>query len=192
MGSFRKSPPPRPTLQYRVPRPWDPPETEFPAIVPISTLQLARSEQTATAITGMSAYSSGFEFFVTRLIRPDVLGWDEDPVPGAPRGLLAEQQSFRISLKPSDGRVVTSGGSPGDAEPTGPILRSRGGGGTSHYTLLRWWVWPLPPSGSLEFICQFGTGESRVAIDAQLILDAAQRSIRYGQGTNNDDGCSSS
>jgi hypothetical protein len=33
-------------------RPWDPPETEFPAIVPITTLQFGRSEQTAIAITG--------------------------------------------------------------------------------------------------------------------------------------------
>jgi hypothetical protein len=52
--------------------------------VPISTLQFDRSEQTAIAITGVWAYSSGFEFFVTRLIRPDALGFDEDPVPGAP------------------------------------------------------------------------------------------------------------
>ncbi len=178
MGLFRKSPPPRSALQGRVPRPWDPPETEFPAIVPISTLQFGRSAQTAIAITSMSAYSNGFEIFVTRLIRPDVPGFDKDPVPGAPRGMLAERQSFQISLQLSDGRMVTSGRHYGDAEPTGPILRSRGGGGTSHHLLSRWWAWPLPPSGPLEFICQLGTGETRVGIDAQLILDAAQRSVR--------------
>jgi hypothetical protein len=178
MGLFRRSPPPRPSLQRRVPRPWDPPETEFPAIVPISTLPFGRSEQTAIAITGMLAYSNGFEFFVTRLIRPDLLGWDEDPVPGAPGGMLTERQPFQLSLQLSDGRVVTSGKSPVDAEPAEPILRSRGGGGTSHYTLLRWWSWPLPPSGPVEFICQLGTSETRAGIDAQLILDAAQRSIR--------------
>ncbi len=178
MGLFRGSPPRRPTLQRRAPRPWDPPETEFPAIVPISTLQFDRSEQTAIAITGMSAYSNGFEFFVTRLIRPDLSGWDEDPTPDMPEGMLTERQSSQISLQLSDGRVVTSGKSPVDAEPTGPILRSRGGGGTSHYTLLRWWAWPLPPSGPLEFISHLGTRETRVSMDAQLILDAAQRSIR--------------
>ena len=182
MGLFRKSLPRRPTLQRRVPRPWDPPETEFPAVVPISTLQFDRSEQTAIAITGMSAYSNGFEFFMTRLIRPDLLGWDEDPVPDAPRAMLTERQGLQISLQLSDGRVVTSGKPPVDAEPTEPILRSRGGGGTSHYTLSRWWAWPLPPSGPLEFICQLGTGETRVGIDAQLILDAAQRSIRVWPG----------
>jgi hypothetical protein len=178
MGLFRKSPSPRLTLQRQVPRPWDPPETEIPAIVPINALLFGRSEQTAIAITGMSAYSNGFEIFVTRLIRPDAPGFDEDPVPGAPRGMLAERQSFQISLQFSDGRTVTSGSPHGDTEPTGPILRSRGGGGTSHYLLMRWWAWPLPPSGPLEFICQLGPGETRVSMDAQLILDAARRSIR--------------
>jgi len=178
MSLFRKSPPPRPALQRLVPRPWDPPQTEFPGVVPISTLQFDRTEQTAIAITGMSAFSNGFEIFVTRLIRPDAPGFDEDPVPGAPRGLLAERQNFQISLRLSDGRLVTSGRPHGDAEPSGPILVPRGGGGTSHYLLLRWWAWPLPPSGPLEFACQLGTGETRVGIDAQLILDAAQRSVR--------------
>ena len=42
--------PPRPALQRRVPRPWDPPESEIPAIVPIDTLQFAQSEQAAIGI----------------------------------------------------------------------------------------------------------------------------------------------
>jgi hypothetical protein len=146
--------------------------------VPISTLQFDRSEQTAIAITGMSAYSNGFEISLTRLIRPDAPGFDQDPVPGAPRGMLAERQSFQISLQLSDGRMITSGRPNGEAEPSGPILVPRGGGGTSHHLLLRWWAWPLPPSGPLEFICQLGTRETRVGIDAQLILDAAQRSVQ--------------
>jgi hypothetical protein len=44
--------------------------------------------------------------------------------------------------------------------------------------VLRWWAWPLPPSGPLEFICQLGTSETRVSMDAQLILDASQQSVR--------------
>jgi hypothetical protein len=177
MRSFRKRPL-VPKLAGRVPRLWDLPEAEFPALVPISTLQFDQSEQTAIAITGVWAYSSGFEFFVTRLIRPDAPGFDEDPVPGAPRGTLAERQSFQISLQLANGRKVISGRPDGDAEPTGPILQSRGGGGSSHRVVLRWWAWPLPPSGPLEFICQLGTGETRVSVDAQLILDASQQSVR--------------
>ena len=167
-------PPPRRPLQRLVPRPWDPPQTELPAIVPINTLAFGRSEQTAIAITGISAYSNGFEIFVTRLIRPDAPGFDEDWVSGAPSG----PESFRFSLRLSDGRTLTNDRALRDAEPTEPFLRSRGGGGTTHYQLRRWWAWPLPPSGPLEFICQLGTSETRIGLDAQLILDAAQRCVR--------------
>jgi hypothetical protein len=174
-------PPPRQRVQRWVPRAWDPPQTELPGIVPIDTLAFDRSEQTAIAITGISAYSNGFEIFAIRLIRPDAPGLDEDPVPGW-RG----PEPFRFSLQFSDGRTLTDHAPhgrgaiqpPGDAEPAEPVLWSRGGGGTTHYQHLSWWVWPLPPSGPLEFSCQLGTGETRVGIDAQLILDAAQRSVR--------------
>jgi hypothetical protein len=66
---------------------------------------------------------------VTRLIWPDALTSTRTrcPVPRAPRGILAERQSFQISLQFSDSHMVTSGRPHGDAEPTGPILRSRCG-----------------------------------------------------------------
>jgi hypothetical protein len=41
----------------------------------------------------------------------------------------------------------------------------------------RWWTWPLPPSGRMDFICQLGAVETRVSVDAQLILDASRRSV---------------
>ena len=82
MRLFHKPPPPRPALQRRVPRPWDPPQTEFPGIVSINTLQFDRSEQAAMAITGMSAYSNGFEFAVTALIRPGAAGFDAETPDG--------------------------------------------------------------------------------------------------------------
>ena len=176
MRLFHKAPPARPALQRRVPRPWDPPQTEFPGIVPISTLQFDRSEQAAIAITGMSAYSNGFEIFVTALIHPGGPGFDAETPDG---GMLANKP-YQISLKLSDGRTVTSGRPYGDSEPTEPILQLRGGG-TSHYQHSSWWAWPLPPSGPLEFVCcwpTLGTGETRVGTDAQLILDAAGRSSR--------------
>jgi hypothetical protein len=177
MRLFRKRPPPRPALQRWVPRPWDPPQTQFPGIVPINVLQLGRSERAAIAITGMSAYSNGFEFVVTALIHPDAPGFDAE----TPDRRMLATKPYQISLQFSDGRMVTSGRPDHDSEPAGPILRLRGGGGTSHYEHSRWWAWPLPPSGPLEFICHWptlGTGEHRVGIDAQLILDAARRSIQ--------------
>jgi hypothetical protein len=172
---------PRPALQRRVHRPWNPPEAEIPAIVPIDTLPFAQSGQAAIAIIGISAYSQGIEIFVALRIRPDAPGFDEDPAPIAPPLLRTEPQAFEISLRLADGREVISGRSSGDARPPGPILRPRGGGGTAHSHLSRWWAWPLPPQGPLEFACRwpmYGITETRTAIDAQLILDAAQRSVR--------------
>ena len=180
MGLFRKSPPPRPRLQRRVPRPWDPPESEFPAVVPIDTLQFARSEHAAIAITGISAYTAGFEIFMARCIRPDVPGLDEDPTPEMLRRMDPLSRPF-FSLLLSDGTKVISGRPHGESEPAGPILGSHGGGGTTHAQFFRWWAWPLPPKGPLEFICEwpmYGIAETRVGIDAQLVLDAAQRSVR--------------
>lgn len=165
----------------RVSHPWDPPEAEFPGIVPISTLHFDRSDQVAVAITGLSAYSRGFEFFVTCLIRPGTHSFDPDPVPGADGPVLAASHSFQLSLQLADGTAAISERPPGDAEPARPILQPRGGGGTAYYQHSQWWAWPLPPSGPLEFICQWpmlGINETQVAIEAQLILDAARQSVQ--------------
>ena len=54
--------------------------------MPIDSLLFERSDQAAIAITGISAYTNGFEFAVTRLIHPEAPGWDGGHVPIAPRG----------------------------------------------------------------------------------------------------------
>lgn len=180
MRIFRKSPAPEPAL-CRVHYPWTPPEAELPGNVPINTLHFDRSGHAAVAITAISAYASGFEFFVARRIRPGTPGLDEDPTPEMLRRMLAGPDPFQISVRFSDGRTAMNGRGHGDSEPPGPILQGRGGGGTSHSLLQRWWVWPLPPDGPLEFICQwpaYGIGETRVGIDARLIIEAARRSVR--------------
>jgi len=160
-----------------MPRRWDPPQAEFPGIVPINTLQFGRSAQAAIAITGISAYPSGFEIFITALLRPDAPGFGAE----TPDGGMLIHKPYRISLQLSDGRTVTGERPPGDTEPTGPILRPRDGGGTSHYQHERWWAWPLPPSGPLQFICEWptlATGQTQVGIDAQLILDSARQAVQ--------------
>ena len=180
MRFSRKSPVPE-RAPHQVHHPWHPPEAELPGIVPIDTLHFARSEQAAVAIVGIAAYARGFEFFLARRIRPGTPGLDQDPTPEMVRRRRRETDGFPISVQFSDGRTAISGSPRGDSEPTGPILQSRGGGGNSRSQLFRWWVWPLPPAGPLEFICQwpvYGIGETRVGIDGQLIIDAARRSVQ--------------
>ena len=82
---FPHKPPTPEARPHRVSHPWDPPETEFPGIVPIDTLQFDRSKQAAIAITGMSAYTTGFEFVVTRIIQRGAPGWDGGLMPSAPK-----------------------------------------------------------------------------------------------------------
>jgi len=182
MGFFDDMPAPAPAPP-RGHHPWEPPEAEFPGIVPIDTLVLGRTDQVAVAVTGMSAFSTGMEIFLTARIRPSDA--PEEHLPGGPRDLAASRRSFRFGLQFSDGGKAT--GSPGggrherDSEPTGPVLYPIAGGGGPHSFISRWWTWPLPPAGPLEFVCEwtaFGIAESRVGIDARLILDAAGRGIR--------------
>ena len=164
--------------------PWEPPEAELPGIVPIDTLLLARTDQVAVAVTGLSAYSAGIEIFLTARIRPST-EHPREHLPGGPRDLAASRHAFRFGLQFSGGgkAVGNPGGGRGDhgSEPTGPVLYPFAGGGGPHSYVSRWWTWPLPPAGPLEFVCEWqplGIAESRTRLDAQLILDAAGRSIR--------------
>jgi hypothetical protein len=169
--------------------PWEMPQAEFPGVAAIEALPLGRTGQVAVAITGISAFSAGFELFVTARFRP---GADaaSDRRADAPRDLGAARRSFRFGMQLSDGsKVIGQHGVVGqhgrgpadDTEPSGPLLRAFLGGGGPHSYFSRWWAWPLPPAGPVEFVSEwpaFGIPETRASIDAQLILDAAGRSVR--------------
>ena len=124
------------------------------------------------------------EIFLTARIRPSA-DQPEQHLPGGPRDLAASRRSFRFGLQFPDGSKAAGtpgGGRPDrDSEPAGPVLYPFAGGGGPHSFVSRWWTWPLPPAGALEFVCEwraFGIPESRASIDARLILDAARRSIQ--------------
>jgi hypothetical protein len=164
--------------------PWDPPEAEFPGVVPFGTLVLARTERVGVAITGLLPYSAGFEIFLTARIRPGAEAGPGERVPAGP-GPGGPLGSFRFGLQLADGTKVIGQrggrGPDGGAEPDGPILRTFLGGGSPRSRLSRWWAWPLPPPGPLEFVCEWpalGVPEARAGLDAQLILDGAAQSIQ--------------
>ena len=104
--------------------PWDLPDAEFPGVVPDSTLVLGRTERVAVAITGLLAYSAGFEIFVTARVRPGADTVPGDRMPGG-RGPGGARRSFRLGLQLADGtKVIGQHGGPGqpgdpeaDAEP---------------------------------------------------------------------------
>ncbi len=102
--------------------PWDLPDAEFPGVVPDSTLVLGRAERAAVAITGLLAYSSGLEIFVTARVRPGADSGPGDRMPGG-RGPGGGRRAFRLGLQLADGtKVIGQHGGPGqhgdaDAEP---------------------------------------------------------------------------
>jgi hypothetical protein len=181
-GFFDDLPAPEPAPRRRH-QPWEPPEAELPGIVPIDTVVLGQTDQVAVALTGMSAFSAGIEIFLTARIRTSA-GQPEENLTGGPRDLAAARHSFRFGLQFSDGvkAVGRTGGGrmDRDSEPTAPVLYQFAAGGGPRSFVSRWWTWPLPPAGPLEFVCEwpaFGIAESRATIDGQLILDAAGRSV---------------
>jgi hypothetical protein len=150
-------------------------------------LVLARSEQTAVCVSRLAGYPTGFEFELRTMV---AAGADRDLDPmlfgphrmrvrrAAGRDLLDEELRFGVQF--SDGGKATNTSAIGhlDDPPVGPVMHGGGGGGGGGDWRQTEWVWPLPPPGSLWFVCQWpaaGIPLSRAEIDAQLILDASAR-----------------
>jgi hypothetical protein len=150
---------------------------EFPAVVPVGTMPFDTAGPTAVAVTGMLAYRNGFEFFYTRLVRPDRLV----PGPPNPSGFLRAEESFKLGVEFAGGRPTFPSDhiEPRyDDEPSQPFLFPGGRSVRGCREDARWWLWPLPPPGQLKFICSLGETTTKVTMDAQLILDASRRSIQ--------------
>jgi hypothetical protein len=182
MGFFDDIPAPVPEPPWRHHHPWDPPEAEFPSIVFIDTTILGRTDQAAVAITGLAAVRTGFEVQLTAHFRRDT-GAEAGPEAGP--GPKEARHSLRFGLQLADGTKVIGQDfrrpRGHDSEPEGPLLQAFAGGVTPFSFLSRWWAWPLPPKGSLDFVTEwpaYGLPESRVTLDAGLILDAAEHSIQ--------------
>jgi hypothetical protein len=138
------------------------------------------------AIGGIAGYPNGFEFTLAAILRVERRGSvlphlntldPDDPVP---------DRFLRLGIEFADGRRVTNlprlhlpdpGG-----EPAGPLLIPRGSAGGPRRNDSTYWVWPLPPPGPVAIVCEwpaYGIGESRVEMDAALILDASARAVRF-------------
>ena len=161
----------------------------LPGVAPVA-LVLARTDDTVVGLTDVRGYPEGF-VFVLRVRWGAVVDRDEEapwPFPhwGSPDPLdgdLFPDELLRFGVQFADGRKVTNLDMypfvPEDLPPDQPVLvegggvGSEGGGGPWDLELA---VQPLPPPGPLVFVCAWpgrGIPESRVEIDAGLILDAA-------------------
>ena len=125
-------------------------------------------------MTAIWAYATGFEFWVRAQFRRVRQALGREP----------DDESLRLGAEFADGRkVVSTGPSPGYAEsvPEGLMLRPIGfGGGWRYRNRSYGWLAPLPPAGPVTFACEwaaFGITEELAVSDAELILEAARRSV---------------
>ena len=144
------------------------------------------------ALRQANAYSTGVVFDVVSQARglspreahnlmheQHVYPHDEEPAPGF----------LRVGVELADGARASNLGTRRppptiDKEPEGPVLMQIGGGGGSADEGSatfdeRYWLWPLPPSGSIRIYVEwprFGIDLSPAEIDSGVLLDAARRS----------------
>jgi hypothetical protein len=180
-------PPLSPEVEGPPPAWWRPPADVVPGVTPVELL-LARTEQRAIGLTGIRAYPNGFAFTLSVRLRQVVAG--EQTSFGMfggnvdPSGEFADYY-LRFGVQFADGRRATNlrrhlrGLEAEEARP--PLLSGMGGEGRDGRVWDHdYWVWGLPPPGPLAFVCEWparGIGESRVQVDARLVLDAAERAV---------------
>jgi hypothetical protein len=176
-------PPPEPEPQPRPPQWMGPPGNAVGAVVPLG-LVLARTDDVAVAVGGVVAYPNGLELSLAVRTRRVLEGPLHLPYhPHRRRDPLAPDV-FRFGVQFADGRKATTLGEPfGRAfaeEAPDIVLISHGGGGGGRRWDQSFWLWPLPPAGTLSFVCEwpaFGIELTRHDIDADLVLEAAARAV---------------
>jgi hypothetical protein len=154
----------------------------LPGVAPVE-LVIASNAKAAVYVGRCSAYPTGFELEVRVLLANSE---DLDPSLTGPhhypgRGSNYEER-LKVGVEFSDRRKATNvgGHGTGTGEPEEPVLWSMGGGGGGGRWRQDFWVWPLPPTGPLAFVCEWpaaGIALSRVETDAQQLLDAAARAV---------------
>jgi hypothetical protein len=94
---------------------------------------------------------------------------------------LPPPEMLRLAVQFADGSTatnITPVSQDLNTPPHGPVMQAQGGGGGAGNWRQSLWIWPLPPPGSLSFICEWPALEipvSRHQIDAQQILGTAAR-----------------
>ena len=165
-------PPPEPP-DHRSPEWSGPPENELGVVVPVR-LQLIRTDAVSLAIAALTVYSTG-SMVTLALRRRERLPMRDGP---PPFHAFSQPDSLRFGVQFADGSKATAGRHlrPGETI-SPPALMLRGTMGTgSHSSETTMWMWPLPPPGPLELVCEWraeGIELTRCDLDADVILDAA-------------------
>lgn len=172
---FPPPPPSKPTPDRRPPVWWGPPEDELGREVP-SRIILGHSDTAVVAIVGFVIYSTGFTFRVLTLLRehlgirrifPSFDAIDPDPF-------------LKLDVEwPTGVTISTLDKTPAfNSQPEPPVLIQRSGQISSMESRFYhgWWMWPLPPPGSLRVLCEWpqeGIARTQHELDSRPLLEAS-------------------
>ena len=192
-----KPPAPRPQMVRPGPPPWSqPPESELGVAVPLREV-LVSDTGVVIALIDCVAFSTGFEFAIAVRSREEL---DSQQMGFGPPHLRDAKQ-LQIGIQFADGGTAVTGSHPDPefmaqwkmhaegrepASSDGPILAPRSGGGGGKRWDFRYWVWPLPPEGTLTFTCEWparGLARTSREVDATAIRRAGSTSTAFWNGT---------
>jgi hypothetical protein len=179
--------PDEPDADESQPEWFGPPSDVLPGVVPVE-LVLGRSETAVVMLTGMRAFPRGLG--MTLGVRTRVLSrgfqLHEEVFDGPHRHDRDEswrRDRLRWGFEFADGRRATNVDAWPDFEgadtpPGRPVLTGGGGGGGDRSVDRDYWLWPLPPGGTLTIVCewrQLGIETTTTVVDADQIVAAAAR-----------------
>ena len=192
MSSFFDPPPPStppaPPPALRLP-PWAGPPARVLGELVRDRIMVFRSAQLAVTLEHLRAYPEGFELRLCVRSRDALGGFGLPGVLGtspvglmsiAGRQVLPADHQLRLGLGFADGRRVTNvspliGVGVGETPPV-PLLVQQGASGVGGRWDQRYWVWGLPPEGTLAAVVAWpgqGVPETHVDLDAGAIRAAA-------------------
>ena len=183
---FGPPPPPEPQAPREPPAWAGPPRGVLGRRLPDQIL-LARSESVAVAIDRITAFPNGFEVVLAGVPNPELLSsggrplFDllrTDPIP--PPNVQTEEvppEVFRFGMQFADGSKATSldRRPTRESEPDGPVLLGTSRGWSVERWSAHYWCWPLPPPGSMRFVCEWpaaGIELTAVEFDGRRLRDA--------------------
>jgi hypothetical protein len=165
----------------------NPPADVLAGVVPVELI-IGRSDEAALLLTGIRAFPTGLAMTLHVRTRARVTRFNvHEEVFDGPYRHDQDDQWRRDRLKwgfeYADGRRATNVDPWPDLAtpqetPDRPVLMGRGGGGDARTVDRDYWLWPLPPAGSLKVVCQWaalGIGSTTTALDADQIVAAASR-----------------
>jgi hypothetical protein len=181
-------PPPRIEDEPETTPDWDgPPAAVVPATIPIERI-VASNAEVAVYLASVTAYPTGFKFDVFVVSADN--GSELDPFDFEHR-MVAERTGeippgqLRLGFLFAGGSKATNTGKyfgwydESGAPPDAPLMRGMGGVGGYGHQQQSFWVWPLPPPGKLEFLCEWpeaGIALTASELDSGAIIEAASRS----------------